>query len=268
MSEFLSLNLTATLLGVSLRSVQRDIKTGKYTTRQVSGRGGKRYEIALSSLPQSAQDKYKNQQAKLALEHLNEQANLEPIPQAEEALKDYAEQQKHLQQVKESGLSKFALLPKNKKDHAKAKQRLLMLLYQYMRQTGLKKRPAIARFCAAVNRGLDDRSTNQGLNSDGLNFKSTNQGLDSAMDSDIETIDLHPVVRAVIPVRFGVQYLGESTLKQWLYGYENQGIIALVDNYSHCGRQSIIPAPSPYPPERHTPCNTPSQHSDCRTIPR
>ncbi len=184
MSQFLGIDEVVTLLATEKSSnsavkkaIYRAINAGKYTTQQVPAKGGKnglKYEIALTSLTEEAQDKYQNQQAKLALERLNEQANLEPIPQAEEALKDYAEQQKHLQQVKEIGLSKFALLPKAKKDHARAKQRLLMLLYQYMRQTGLKKRPAIARFCAAVNGGLDRWSSNPGLNA-----KSTNQGLNS-----------------------------------------------------------------------------------------
>jgi putative transposase len=71
MSEFLSLNVTATLLSVSLRSIQRDVNAGKYTTRQVSGRGGLRYEIALSSLPEYAQQAYQNQKMAAVAESMN-----------------------------------------------------------------------------------------------------------------------------------------------------------------------------------------------------
>lgn len=163
---------------------------------------------------------------------------MEEIPQAEAALIDYVAQQKHLQQSKEIGLSQFALLPKTKKDHAKAKQRLLMALYQFMRQMGLKKRPAIERFCAAVNRGSQTR----GLDSEGLDSEdsvgSSNPWFERGEIA--KSIELHPAVQAVIPTRFGVQYLSESTLKQWLYGYEREGIIALVSQYNNCGRHAVI----------------------------
>jgi hypothetical protein len=71
MSEFLSLNLTATLLGVSLRSIQRDVNAGKYTTQQVKGRGGLRYEIALNSLPKEAQDRHQNDKLNAVAEAMN-----------------------------------------------------------------------------------------------------------------------------------------------------------------------------------------------------
>jgi hypothetical protein len=230
MSDFLSVNLTATLLGVSLRSIQRDIKTGKYITQQVTGRGGKRYEIALTSLPEEAQAKHKAAQVQQAVTTLNEQAASDEIPAADAAQKDHIEQQAQRQKRKEQGLSEFAKLPKAKKDHAKAKERLLMALYGYMRVHGDKKRPAIKGFCESVNQGLHP-STGSGRTVDGR----TDLGITS-----VEEIELHPVIRAVIPVRFGVQQLGESTLKQWLYAYERDGIIALVDQSSNAGRPMVI----------------------------
>ena len=247
MSGFLNVKEAVTLTGLTKKTICQNCKAGKYITRQVKGNGGLRYEIALTSLPKTAQEIYQKQQAQLALAQLNEQANLEDIPQAEQALKDYAEQQKHRQHVKEDGLSQFALLPKAKKDHAKAKQRLLMALYQTMRQTGLKKRPAIKWFCAAVNRGLDSStvhpSTVRQAHSSGRT-ESKLMSFDSSMgfDSDdlAEAIELHPVIRAVIPVRFGVQQLGVDTLIKWLYSYERHGIIALVDKSSNAGRQCVI----------------------------
>lgn len=55
MDYYLSIKEVATLLGLSLRSVQRQISDEKYITRQVKAKGGKeglRYEIALNSLPE------------------------------------------------------------------------------------------------------------------------------------------------------------------------------------------------------------------------
>jgi putative transposase len=70
MSDFLSVAATANLLGVSKQAVQKGCKEGKYTTRQVSGKGGLRYEIALTSLPEHAQLAWKKQQADLAIAQL------------------------------------------------------------------------------------------------------------------------------------------------------------------------------------------------------
>jgi len=70
MGVFLSISEVANLLGISLRAVQKGISVGKYTTRQVSAKGGKgglRYEIEFSSLPESAQEKYRKQQADAVL---------------------------------------------------------------------------------------------------------------------------------------------------------------------------------------------------------
>jgi len=69
-SDFLSVAATAHLLGLKKRAVQDACKNGKYTTRQVSGKGGLRYEIALESLPETAQNAWKKQQADLAITHL------------------------------------------------------------------------------------------------------------------------------------------------------------------------------------------------------
>ncbi len=45
-------------LGISVQAVQKNCKDGKYTTRKIKGRGGMRYQIALSSLSETAQMKY------------------------------------------------------------------------------------------------------------------------------------------------------------------------------------------------------------------
>jgi len=55
---WLDVGEAVTLLGISKVQVHRNRKAGKYTTKMVSGNGGKQYRIALSSLPVEAQRKY------------------------------------------------------------------------------------------------------------------------------------------------------------------------------------------------------------------
>ena len=226
MNGFLSISEVVNLLGVSKQAINKNLKAGKYAlTRQVKsenggGKGGLKYEIALTSLPKEAQTKYHAEQAKQAVAALHEQAELQDIPHAEAALKDYVEQQKQRQVVKEDGLRQFALLPKAKKDHAKAKQRLVMACYQFIRERGVSKGAGIALFCEAVNASV----TNQGLNADEI----------------ADAIALHPALRAVIPERHGVQYLNAGSFKRWLYDYEAVGIIALVDQYGKRAGDSVI----------------------------
>lgn len=79
MSEFLSVSEVANLLGVSKQAIQKACKVDKYTTRQVPAKGGKgglRYEIELSSLPDYAQADWKKQQANAVI------ALIEPAQQA------------------------------------------------------------------------------------------------------------------------------------------------------------------------------------------
>ncbi len=53
------------LLGVSLRAVKKACKAGRYVTKTATGRGGRRYLIALSSLPPEAQLKYYQEEGQL-----------------------------------------------------------------------------------------------------------------------------------------------------------------------------------------------------------
>ncbi len=69
--RYLSIEESANLLNVSKRAIQKAISTNKYTTRTVTGRGGKRYEVALSSLPAEAQARYwRERQPQSAAEHI------------------------------------------------------------------------------------------------------------------------------------------------------------------------------------------------------
>ena len=58
---WLSILEASDLLNISLRAVQKNCKLKKYKTKLISGRGGKRYQIALSSLPEHIQEKYRTQ---------------------------------------------------------------------------------------------------------------------------------------------------------------------------------------------------------------
>lgn len=109
----------------------------------------------------------------------------------------------------------YTKLPKAKKDHAIAKQRLLMACHQFIRERNLKKVAGIQAFCEAVN-------SNQGLNAEG------------------DDIHLSPYLQAIIPERHGVKHLNPASFKRWLYDYEAVGIIALVDDYGKRAGQSIV----------------------------
>ncbi|MCX7067312.1 MAG: Mu transposase C-terminal domain-containing protein [Methylococcales bacterium] len=70
MEVFLSISETANLLDITERAVQKNCKAKKYLTQQVKGRGGLRYEIALTSLPKQAQTRYQNQQLAVVIEQV------------------------------------------------------------------------------------------------------------------------------------------------------------------------------------------------------
>ena len=55
---WLTVKEAANLLGTTKRAIQKKIKSGHFVIREVWGNGGKRYEIALSSLPVEAQARY------------------------------------------------------------------------------------------------------------------------------------------------------------------------------------------------------------------
>lgn len=231
MNVFFSISEVANLLEVTERAIQKACKAGKYQTRQVPAKGGKgglKYEIALSSLPKFAQDKYYQGQAQAVLRQAQDEreddglsASVHPTAESKRMSLDVEDKEKRRRERKEAGLKAFAKLPKAKKDHAKAKQRLVMACYQFIRDNSMKKVAGIVAFCEAVNMSVADKTSNP------------NQGLDSSFQ-------LHPALRAVIPVRHGVAQLNPDSFKRWLYDYEEHGVIALVDDYGKRAGQSVI----------------------------
>ena len=60
-SVWISVHEAGNLLGVTSRAVKKACKAGKYVTRLVPGNGGMQYQIALSSLPETAQLRYRKE---------------------------------------------------------------------------------------------------------------------------------------------------------------------------------------------------------------
>lgn len=77
---FLTANEAANLLQVTKRAIQKSCKAGKYTIRKVDCNGGERYEIALSSLPETAQKKYLDSMIKsLKIDQKNEPSTVKEL---------------------------------------------------------------------------------------------------------------------------------------------------------------------------------------------
>ena len=79
MSVFLAVDEVANLLNVSRQAIQKNLRAGKYITRQVAAKGGRnglKYEIALTSLSEDAQHRYHEQDFNQQVEKINEQASI------------------------------------------------------------------------------------------------------------------------------------------------------------------------------------------------
>lgn len=72
MSEYLSIDEAVNLLDISKQGFHKNRRAGKYLCKEVKVKGGISYEIALSSLPDFAQEKYRIQQANQAVANLPE----------------------------------------------------------------------------------------------------------------------------------------------------------------------------------------------------
>ncbi|MCS7285416.1 MAG: helix-turn-helix domain-containing protein, partial [Hydrogenobacter thermophilus] len=71
---------TANLLGISKRAVQKNINKGKFKAIVTTGRGGKRYLIALSSLPPEARLRYMKEQGILESLRTESPVVAQPLP--------------------------------------------------------------------------------------------------------------------------------------------------------------------------------------------
>jgi len=198
--DWINVKEGSNLLGISLQAVKKNCKAQKYTTKMVSGNGGKQYRILLSSLPQSAQDKYYAEKTA--------QVVAENTPAiGEKTQQTMAEQVAERHRLRMQGLQRYNALSAAKKAPAKAKELLIHAYLQHLRESNLGRVAALYDFCEQLNAGQ---------------------------------INLHNRVMQAVPLKFGVPHLNAGTFKNWVYDYEKYGLIALVNNYGSRAHQSII----------------------------
>ncbi len=188
------------ILGVSQQAMAKRIKSKKYTTKMVSGNGGQQYRILLSSLPQSAQDRY--YQLKTAQVVAENSVDLGADIIAQEAA-IVAERHK----IRQDGLLRFQRLPKAKQEVAKNKELLVHRYQQHVRENKLGRVAGLYDFCTQINDAV---------------------------------LELHPKVMSAVPLKNGVRHLNPASFKAWIYDYEKYGRIALVNHYGNRAGQSII----------------------------
>jgi len=188
------------LLGISLQAIKKNCKAKKYTTKMVSGNGGQQYRILLSSLPQSAQDKYFAEKTAVVLAE-----NTPAI--GEKTQQTMADEVADRHRLREQGLRRYNSLPASKKAPAKAKELLIRAYLQYVRESNLGRVAGLYDFCEQLNAGQ---------------------------------LSLHNRVLEAVPIKFGVHHLTPATFKNWVYDYEKYGLIALVNNYGSRANQSVI----------------------------
>lgn len=115
---YLTVKDTAILLNITERAVRLNVEHGKYEIKLIpgKGRGGKQYLIALDSLPEEAQERYKEQQCT-------------PAPMnifSEDVMKRYSIEQRDkaierfniIVEFKQSGLSGQAFIRKYNEEHS------------------------------------------------------------------------------------------------------------------------------------------------------
>jgi len=197
---WLTVKQAGNFLDVTERAIKKNCKAEKYTTKMVSGNGGQQYRILLSSLPQSAQDRYYAE--KTAVVIAENTVDLGADVKAQEAA-IVAERHK----LRQAGLKRFNQMTKAKQAGAKARELLVHACQQHIRENGLGRVAGLYDFCQQLNDGL---------------------------------LPLQPRVIEAVPVHHGVACLKPATFKTWFYDYEKYGRIALVNDYGKRAGQGII----------------------------
>jgi len=187
-------------LDITERAIKKNCKAKKYTTKMVNGNGGQQYRILLSSLPQSAQDRY--YQLKTAQVVAENKVDLGADIIAQEAA-IVAERHK----IRQDGLLRFQRLPKAKQAAAKNKELLVHRYQQHVRENNLGRVAGLYDFCTQINDGV---------------------------------LELHPKVMSAVPLKHSVRHLNPASFKAWVYDYEKYGRIALVNNYGTRSGHSVI----------------------------
>jgi hypothetical protein len=149
---WLSTEALRNLLGVTDRAIRKAVSAQKYTVREVTGerggRGGVRYEIALSSIPKAAQTKYRLQHPPAA----------PALPPAEQASADAAVQSMAAEKAAKKPARKWGADPtafdrlSEKQKQAAYLKLDVMLTAKRLTDSGEKKRKALE--LAAAHHGV------------------------------------------------------------------------------------------------------------------
>jgi len=131
-------------LDIKVRAIRDNCKAQKYTTKMVSGNGGQQYRILLSSLPQSAQDKYFAEKTAVVLAE-----NTPAI--GEKTQQTMANEVAERHRLREQGLRRYNSLPASKKAPAKAKELLIRAYLQHVRESNLGRVAGLYDFCEQLN---------------------------------------------------------------------------------------------------------------------
>lgn len=207
-------------LPTSRSALIRRAKREGWKSRRHTGQGGGR-EYALTSLPEKAQKALEEREAIKAaqaqIETLASSSLAKPAPDPHKEARIFA---RKLQEEKEAdeearrrqkqeGMKRFAALApdSDKRLRAKARESLLLTLWDYQRRRGLTLRPAMAQFVELANAG---------------------------------EVSLPESVWQWMPHVQGRRALTVGTLKRWHYDYRAHGVWGLVDGYGARKGQSKV----------------------------
>ncbi|KMQ74035.1 DDE-type integrase/transposase/recombinase [Marinobacter subterrani] len=182
---------------------------------------GKGWEYEFASLPEKTQEAIEEREAIIAaqarIETLAEASLTSRAPDPREEARAYARTLRAEQEAgeearrqrKQEGMKRFASLPadSDKRLRAKARESLLLTLWDYQRRRGLTLRPALAQFAELANAG---------------------------------EVALPDSVWQWMPHVRGRRALSAGTIKRWHYDYRAEGIWGLVDGYGARKGQSKV----------------------------
>lgn len=204
--------------GIADRNVRAAIAKGKFTVREASGsRGGKggiRYEVLLSSLPEAAQKQYQKQQGQLAREALDGYA---AAVEREDALAKILKQKQADAEAekadawkeRQAALARWAGLPQLKKDRAQAREWLLLRCLSYRKEHALGVKAGTEAFVLEWRRGL---------------------------------VEAPAKFRPLLPTRHGHDSFSVPTALRWEAAYARHGVAGLVDGFGHRKGKSKLDA--------------------------
>lgn len=183
------------------QNITAKAKREVWQSRKRKGQGGGR-EYSMASLPLETQNALNEKQAiTAAQERLNSSAQVEDARAYGRQLgKAQADDDATRQARKQAGMKQFAALGPNseKRLRAKAREAVLLALWDFKRRRGISLRPAMTQFAELANAG---------------------------------DVNLPDNVWQWMPEYQGSRSINAGTLRKWHYDYRAEGLWGLVDNY-------------------------------------